>query len=158
MNLSTYFVAAFITFFIFIGQARAELIDNSSIRYSELADETVFFEVTPEHAKEVIEPQIDFGASLDCYNNKEIVIQLTDYALDHIHYNLVMTKELDYADYSTGKIYIGTPNGIPEGMIFITEVSVKQRFFRKQKYMVGFVIPSVKGFKANEIVYFSYPK
>lgn len=136
--------------------AQAELVVNTSIRYKETPHHAIMFEVSNEHAKKVIEPQISKSFTLDQYKNKEIMIQLTDYVIDHTQYALFHYYGLESDDFELGKTFVGEPTTLPEGMMFVTEVNVKKGLLRK-KLKVGFVIPSVKGFEGSDIVYFIYP-
>lgn len=137
--------------------AYADLVVNTSIRYKETPHNAVMFEVSNEHARNVIEPQISKNFTLDQYQNKAVMIQLTDYVVDHTQYALFCYYGLESDDIEIGKTRIGSPSTLPEGMIFVTEVTVKSGMFRK-KLNVGFVIPSVKGFEGSDIVYFIYQK
>lgn len=148
-------ILAFVATLFIMTSGRAELIDNTTIRYKESPHGAVMFEVSAEHAKKVIEPQMHFGSTLDQYKNKAIMIQMTDYVLDHTQYALYNYYGLESDDFEIGKTYIGEPKTLPEGLMFITNVKIKKGLFWKN-IKVGFVIPSVKGFKGDEIVYFIY--
>lgn len=136
--------------------AHADLVEKTTIRYKQTKDHAVMFEVSNEHAKKVIEPQMNFHSSLDEYQNKAVMIQLTDYVVDHTQYALFEYYGLQSNDFKLGKIYVGNPSTLDEGMIFIADVVVKKGW-KKKKLKVGFVIPSVKGFDMEDIVYFTYP-
>lgn len=137
--------------------SHAELIDNSSIRYKVTPEESLIFLVTKEHAVKVIEPQMSFNWTLDQHKDKAVVERLTPYVMEHNQYQLAHWMGLKPEQIKIDKIYIGYPNNLPEGLMFVSDVRIKQGFFWK-KVRVGFIIPAVKGFTAKEIVYFIYPE
>lgn len=136
--------------------AHAELIDNSSIRYKETPEQSVIFSVTKLHAQDVIEPQVSFNWSLNQYKNEKVKKRLTGYVKEHNRYQLQHWFGVKPEHIKVDKIYVGYPDTLPEGLMFVSDVRIKKGLFWK-KIRVGFVIPAVSGFTADEIVYFIYP-
>lgn len=96
-----------------------------------------------------------FKATLAQYKSPEVVKNLTGYVNDHTRYLLQHAYGIDPKNVRVENIYVGTPSTLPNGIIFVSDVKYKKGLFWN-KLRAGFVIPAVKGFYAQDIVYFIY--
>lgn len=158
----------FVVYMSIIPFAKAELIDRTTFRYATpevegesnityqtTADNSIILTVDRRHAEAVIEPQANMQTTLSDYPQRSVRERLTAYVSDHTRYVLQYTQGIDGSSFKVERTFIGTPNGLPEGLMFISDVKYRKGLFWKSA-RVGFIIPGVKGISPEEVVYFTY--